>query len=352
MERAQHEHRAQPARHHPPEEGNEQAGSNSLQLGGESAPHATSVPCTLQLIKPITEAKPSTQRVIMPARDPPLGDGHKQAEHAMGQEQPGLPIKNQHKNSVDREILQKHEKAPALLHARRENARIRHQRLAQTAQHHPLEDAYEQAGSSSLQLRRKPTPHATFAPCTLQPTQTITNEKPRLLRKIGPGGEQAKQGIGQKQLGLTMENQQKNPADSARQQENGNTPTTLQLTHDPTKNAKLSSQGMTWAVRDPPLGEGHEQPDTNTEEQGIWKVQPRPAENFSTELVLPQKLGSAGFKIPTHKRASDQPGALYAASNMGGHEMASSIIIVRGRHPTPTAGPYDPCHATDTAVAK
>jgi len=158
--------------------------------------------------------------------------------------------------------------------------------------------------------------------------------------------------MGQMHLGQNMENLQKNPVDSARQQEHGNTPTTLQLTHDPTKNAKISSQGMTRAVRDPPLGEGHEQPDADTEEQGIRTAQPRPGHNFSAEPVLLQKLGSAGFNIPTHKCASDQPGALYAASNMGGHEMASSIIIVRGRHPTPTAGPYDPCHATDTAVAK
>ena len=103
---APHEHRVQPARFHPSEEGNEQAGNNSLQLVGESTPRATFAPCTVQPIKPITKAKPRTQRMIMPALDPPLGDGHKQAEHAMGQEQPGQPIKNKHKNSVDREMLQ------------------------------------------------------------------------------------------------------------------------------------------------------------------------------------------------------------------------------------------------------
>jgi len=132
-----------------------------------------------------------------------------------------------------------------------------------------------------------------------------------------------------------MKNLQKNPADRALQQEHGNTPTTLQLTHDPTKNAKTSSQGMARAARDPPLGEGHKQPDADTGEQGMGKAQPRPGETFSAELVLPQKLGSAKFKISTRKRASDQPGALYAASNMGGNEVASIIIIIRGRHSPP-----------------
>ena len=36
--------------------------------------------------------------MLMPARDPPLGDGHKKAKHVMGQEQPGLSIKNKKKN--------------------------------------------------------------------------------------------------------------------------------------------------------------------------------------------------------------------------------------------------------------
>jgi len=92
---------------------------------------------------------------------------------------------------------------------------------------------------------------------------------------------------------------------------------------------------MTRAARDPPLGEGHEQPEAVTVEQGIWQTQPRPEEIFSAELVPPQKLDSVGFKIPTHKRASDQPEALYAASHMGGNDGASSIIIVRGQHNPP-----------------
>jgi len=215
MERAQHERRAQLARHHPFEEGNEQAGGSSLQLGGKSTPHAPFAPYTLEPKQPITMTKPSTQHMIMPVRDPPFGDGHEQDKHVVGQEQPGLPIKSQHKNPVDHKILQKHENAPPILHARMENASIRNQRLAQTEQHHALEDGCEQAGNNSLQLRRESTPHATFAPCTRQHTQPITKAKPSLQRKIGPGCKQAQQGMGQKQLGSTMENQQKNPADRA-----------------------------------------------------------------------------------------------------------------------------------------
>jgi len=64
---------------------------------------------------------------------------------------------------------------------------------------------------------------------------------------------------------------------------------------------------MSRAARDPSLGEGHEQPDADTEEQGMGKAQPRPGDAFSAELVLPQTLDRAGFKIPTRKRASDQP---------------------------------------------
>jgi len=149
-----------------------------------------------------------------------------------------------------------------------------------------------------------------------------------------PGYEQAEQGKGHKQLGLTMENLQKNTADRAPQQEHGNTPTTLQPTHDPTKNAKLSSQGMDWAARDPPLGEGHEQPEAGTVEQETGQTQSRPGETFFTELVSPQKLGGAKFKIPTCKRASNQPGD-HAPSIMGGNEVASSVIIIRGRHSPP-----------------
>ena len=103
--RAQNEHKAQPARYHSPEAGNEQADSSSLQLGGESTAHATFVQYTLQPKQLSAMAKPGTQHMIMPARDPPLGDGHEQAKHVMGQEQSGLPTKNKQKNPADREIL-------------------------------------------------------------------------------------------------------------------------------------------------------------------------------------------------------------------------------------------------------
>ena len=71
--RAQHERKAQPERPRPPEEGNEHAGSNSLQLGGESTPHAALAQCTLQPMKPSIKAKPSTQHMLTPARDLPSG---------------------------------------------------------------------------------------------------------------------------------------------------------------------------------------------------------------------------------------------------------------------------------------
>jgi len=70
-------------------------------------------------------------------------------------------------------------------------------------------------------------------------------------------------------------------------------------------------------------------------EQEMGHAQPRPGETFSAELVSSQKLGSAKFKIPTRKRASNQPGDLYAASNMGGNEDATSIIYICGRHSPP-----------------
>jgi len=146
--------------------------------------------------------------MLMPARDPPFGDGHKQAKHAMGQKQPGLPTKNKQKNPDDREMLQKHANAPTTLQLSQdhgENAMIRLQRLARTAPHHPLEEGYEQAGSSSLQLRRESAPHATFGPDILQSTQPITNAKPRLLRRSVPGYEPAKGGMGQMQLGQNMD---------------------------------------------------------------------------------------------------------------------------------------------------
>jgi len=167
--------------------------------------------------------------MFMPARDPSFGDGHKQAKHVMGQKQPGLPTQNKQINPADREILQKYGNTPTTLQLsqdREKNAMIRLQSSARTAPHHPLEEGYEQAGSSSLQLRSESTPHATFGPYILQSTQPVITAKPRLLRRSVPGYEPAKRGMGQMQLGQNMD-LQKNPAGSARQQEHGNAPTTL-----------------------------------------------------------------------------------------------------------------------------
>jgi len=108
----------------------------------------------------------------------------------------------------------------------------------------------------------------------------------------------------------------------------------MQQTHDPTKKEKLSSQGRAWAARDPPLGAGHEQPEAGTVEPETGQTQPRPGETFSTELLSPQRLGGAKFKIPTLKRASNQPGD-HATSIISGNEGASSAIIIRGQHSPP-----------------
>jgi len=158
---------------------------------------------------------------------------------------------------------------------------------------------------------------------------------PARLPPLREGDGQAKQGLGQKQLGLTMKNQQKNPVDRALQQDHGNTPTTLQPTHDLTKNAKIRPQRLARAARNHPLGQGYEQAGAATVEQEMGQTQSHSGGTFSTEHVSPQKLGSAKFKIPTHKRASTQPRDLYAGSKMGGNEVATNIIYIRGRHSPP-----------------
>ena len=142
-----------------------------------------------------------------------------------------------------------------------------------------------------------------------------------------------------------MENQQKNPADRALQQEHGNAPTTLHPTLDLTKNAKIRPQRLARAARNNPLGEEYEQAGAATVEQEMGQAQPHSGETFSAEHVSPQILEGAKFKIPIRKRASNQPGDLYTASNMGGNEVASSIIFIRGRHsPPPRQDPTT--HAT------
>jgi len=80
--RAQHERKAQTARRHPLKDGNEQAGS-SLQLGGDSTPHAALAHYTLQPTQPSVKDKTSTQHMPTPARDLPFGAGHEQAKLAM-----------------------------------------------------------------------------------------------------------------------------------------------------------------------------------------------------------------------------------------------------------------------------
>jgi len=60
-------------------------------------------------------AKSTPQRMILSSRHPPLGEGHVQDQHEMGQEQPGLTIKNQQKNPFDRESLQEHGNTPTTL---------------------------------------------------------------------------------------------------------------------------------------------------------------------------------------------------------------------------------------------
>jgi len=133
-----------------------------------------------------------------------------------------------------------------------------------------------------------------------------------------------------------MKDQQKNPAERKSPQEHGNATITLQLTHDPKKNAKIRLQCMARAARRPPLGEGYEQAGAATVEQEMGQEQqPRQTKKISAEHKSPQEHGIANFKIPTLKRASNQPGDIYAASHMDWNEDATGIIYIRGRHSPP-----------------
>jgi len=67
----------------------------------------------------------------------------------------------------------------------------------------------------------------------------------------------------------------------------------------------------------------------------MGQTHPRPGETFSVEHVLSQKLGSAKFKIPTRRQASNQLGYPSASSNMGVYKDATSVIYIRGRHIPP-----------------
>ena len=81
--KAQPECRAQQAPHHYIKNGNEQAGSSSLQLGDGSTPAAgtpDAVRGTLQPASPISLTEPETPRMHRPARDLPFGAGHAQTK--------------------------------------------------------------------------------------------------------------------------------------------------------------------------------------------------------------------------------------------------------------------------------
>ena len=84
--KAQPECRAQQAPHHYIKNGNEQAGSSSLQLGDGSTPVAVTpaaVRGTLQPTSVNSLTEPETPRLHRPARDPPFGAGHEQANLAI-----------------------------------------------------------------------------------------------------------------------------------------------------------------------------------------------------------------------------------------------------------------------------
>ena len=106
----------------------------------------------------------------------------------------------------------------------------------------------------------------------------------------------------------------------------------MQVTYDPTK----SLQCMDRTARHPPLGEGNEQAGAARVEQEMGREQqPRPRKKLSAEHNSPQEHGIANFKIPTLKRASHQPGDIYAASHKGGKEDATGITYIYGRHSPP-----------------
>jgi len=150
---------------------------------------------------------------------------------------------------------------------------------------------------------------------------------------VQAGTARAKQGIGQEQQPRwTMEDRQKNPP----LQEHGNATITVQLTHDPKKNAKIRLQCMARAAPVPPLGEGYEQAGAATVEQEMGQEQqPRPTKKISAEHKSPQEHGIANFKIPTLERTSNQPGDIYAVSHMDWNEDATGIIYTRTRHSPP-----------------
>jgi len=118
------------------------------------------------------------------------------------------------------------------------------------------------------------------------------------------------------------------------------TTTTLQQAHDPTKNAKFKLKRRARPARHHPLGKGYEQTRSARVEQGIGQdLVPRLTTNHRQKIPVehksPREHGSANFKIPTLKRASNRPGDTNAASQMGGNEDTMRIIHIRGRHSPP-----------------
>jgi len=133
---------------------------------------------------------------------------------------------------------------------------------------------------------------------------------------VQAGTARAKQGIGQEQQPRwTMEDRQKNPAEHKSPQEHGNVTITFQLTHDPTKNAKTSLQGMARA----PLGERYEQVGAARVEQEMGqKQQPHPGKKFSTEHIAAETQ-KCKLQDP-NTRAGKQPTRRPLCSKQHGRE--------------------------------
>jgi len=213
---------------------------------------------------------------------------------------------------------------------------IRLQRLARNAPHQLLEEGYEQAGSSSLQLLREVTPHVTFGPDILESTQPITNANPP-----APTQECAWIRAGQERNGSTTVGPENGKLVQKKSYRQRATAGTRKYTHNSAVNARphkkrkaqFPGHGL-GCTRPSPRGRtrtarGQHSGDRN----GTTTATPR-RDIFDREFLSPHKLGDAKFKIPTGKRASNQPGD-QATSIMSGNEGSSSAIIIRGRHSPP-----------------
>jgi len=171
------ERRAQHARYYCPETGHKHAGSNRLQLEGESTPAAVSARGILPPTKPITQGKLRTPPRPGPARDLPFGAGHEKAKPVMDHIPtctsliPGGPLSPSPWSSTTHHVMPiPQPAAPTTIEEAQQ------ERRAQQAPHHSTKEGNEQAGSSSLQLGGRSTPAATKAPAvryTLHPTTAI-----------------------------------------------------------------------------------------------------------------------------------------------------------------------------------